>query len=139
LDSLGEFGDVGDHGIGSSGGQVVGLAGLVGVADACGPDRSGGLYIGGLVTDQGAGVWLYAKGLGGSLDQVRAGLHQAGVRWIASLDVVDEFGQADAVEVGADRCARVDVLVRDLVDGAEVVDALDGATLLPEFLWRQAS
>ncbi len=32
-----------------------------------------------------------------------------------------------------------DVLVRDLVDGAPVVDALDGATLLPEFLWRQAS
>jgi hypothetical protein len=32
-----------------------------------------------------------------------------------------------------------DVLVRDLVDGADVVDALDGATLLPEFLWRQAS
>ncbi|TDO45875.1 transcription factor WhiB [Kribbella sp. VKM Ac-2527] len=32
-----------------------------------------------------------------------------------------------------------DVLVRDLVDGASVVDALDGATLLPEFLWRQAS
>ncbi|WP_406046887.1 WhiB family transcriptional regulator [Kribbella sp. NBC_00889] len=32
-----------------------------------------------------------------------------------------------------------DVLVWDLVDGAPVVDALDGATLLPEFLWRQAS
>lgn len=32
-----------------------------------------------------------------------------------------------------------DVIVRDLVDGADVVDALDGATLLPEFLWRQAS
>jgi hypothetical protein len=32
-----------------------------------------------------------------------------------------------------------DVLVRDLVDGSVVVDALDGATLLPEFLWRQAS
>jgi hypothetical protein len=32
-----------------------------------------------------------------------------------------------------------DVLVRDLVDGAPVVDALDGATLLPEFLWRTAS
>lgn len=32
-----------------------------------------------------------------------------------------------------------DVLVRDLVDGARVVDALDGATLLPDFLWRQAS
>jgi hypothetical protein len=32
-----------------------------------------------------------------------------------------------------------DVLVRDLVNGAPVVDALDGATLLPEFLWRQAS
>jgi WhiB family redox-sensing transcriptional regulator len=32
-----------------------------------------------------------------------------------------------------------DVLVRDLVDGAPVIDALDGATLLPEFLWRQAS
>ncbi len=32
-----------------------------------------------------------------------------------------------------------DVLVRDLVDGATVTDALDGATLLPEFLWRQAS
>lgn len=32
-----------------------------------------------------------------------------------------------------------DVLVRDLVDGAPVVDALDAATLLPEFLWRTAS
>lgn len=32
-----------------------------------------------------------------------------------------------------------DVLIRELVDGAAVVDALDGATLLPEFLWRQAS
>jgi hypothetical protein len=32
-----------------------------------------------------------------------------------------------------------DVLTRDLVDGAPVVDALDGATLLPEYLWRQAS
>jgi hypothetical protein len=32
-----------------------------------------------------------------------------------------------------------DVLVRDLVHGAPVVNALDGATLLPEFLWRQAS
>lgn len=31
------------------------------------------------------------------------------------------------------------VLVRDLVDGAPVVDALDGATLLPEYLWRQAA
>jgi hypothetical protein len=32
-----------------------------------------------------------------------------------------------------------DVLVRDLVDGAAVVDVLDGATLLPTLVWRQAS
>jgi hypothetical protein len=32
-----------------------------------------------------------------------------------------------------------DVLVRDLVAGAPVADALDRATLLPEFLWRTAS
>jgi hypothetical protein len=32
-----------------------------------------------------------------------------------------------------------DVLVRDLVDGVPVVDVLDGATLLPALVWRQAS
>lgn len=47
-------------------------------------------------------------------------------------------GQEYGVWGGTTELQR-DVLVRDLVDGAGVVDALDGATLLPEYLWRQAS
>ncbi|WP_238154857.1 WhiB family transcriptional regulator [Kribbella soli] len=47
-------------------------------------------------------------------------------------------GQEYGVWGGTTELQR-NVVARDLVDGAPVVDALDGATLLPEYLWRQAA
>ena len=83
-DDLGKFVAL-DDGVGSGRGQVVGLAGLVRVADASRANGPGGSDISRLVTDEGALVGCRGQGLGSSLDQMRAWLHEGRIGRIASL------------------------------------------------------
>lgn len=98
----GERGEAGDDGVCSGVGEGVEFAGCVGVADAVGSGLAGGVDVGDLVADEGAGGWVGMGGGDGLVEQVGAGFEQAGVWAGPRDDGCDGAVEGVAGEVGAD-------------------------------------